>query len=170
MVVFGTYQIFQLLTQQKIEIPAVHLARYGEGMNKKGYTVNFKTRMHFKDKKSRYPNGFGELQPLTELMIVPIVVVKCMFIAATTANANRNILALNTAKCQLESSAPRSTVNAEVVMVLAADMLKTIAEYSKSDRAEFIRTVQEAQNARQTTNVTKQKKRLAIARKKSCRA
>ena len=59
-------------------MPAVHLARYGEGVNKNktfadiyrwsastvveilkkreylGHTVNFKTRKHFKDKKSHY--------------------------------------------------------------------------------------------------------------------
>ena len=31
---FGPYQISQLLKQQKIEIPSVHLARHGEGVNK----------------------------------------------------------------------------------------------------------------------------------------
>lgn len=75
---FGPYQIAQLLKQQKIEIPSVHLARHGEGVNKNkavkdiygwgssavvqilkkreylGHTVNFKTRKHFKDKKSHY--------------------------------------------------------------------------------------------------------------------
>lgn len=75
---FGPYQISQLLKQQKVEIPSVHLARYGEGVNKNktvkdiygwgssavvqvlkkreylGHTVNFKTRKHFKDKKSHY--------------------------------------------------------------------------------------------------------------------
>ena len=75
---FGPYQISQLLKQQKVEIPSVHLARYGEGVNKNktvkdiygwgsstivnilkkreylGHTINFKTRKHFKDKKSHY--------------------------------------------------------------------------------------------------------------------
>jgi DNA invertase Pin-like site-specific DNA recombinase len=74
----GPYQIAQQLTTDKVEIPAVHLARYGEGVNKNksfkdiygwgsstivnilkkreylGHTVNFKTRKHFKDKKSHY--------------------------------------------------------------------------------------------------------------------
>ena len=52
-------------------------------------------------------------------------------------------------------------------MALVADMLKAIAACSKSDRAEFIRTVQEAQTAQQTTNVTKQKKRLTMAEKRA---
>jgi hypothetical protein len=74
----GPYQIAQQLTADKVEIPAVHLARNGEGVNKNktfkdiygwgsstivnilkkreylGHTVNFKTHKHFKDKKSHY--------------------------------------------------------------------------------------------------------------------
>ena len=74
----GPYQIAQQLTSAKVEIPAVHLARHGEGVNQNktfkniygwgsstivnilkkreylGHTVNFKTRKHFKDKKSHY--------------------------------------------------------------------------------------------------------------------
>ena len=75
---YGPYQIATRLSQEKIEIPSVHLARYGEGVNKNkavkdpcgwgasavvqilkkreylGHTVNFKTQKHFKDKKSHY--------------------------------------------------------------------------------------------------------------------
>ena len=72
---YGPYQILQ---QQKVEIPSVHLARHSEGVNRGksvkdiygwgssaivnilkkreylGHTINFKTRKHFKDKKSHY--------------------------------------------------------------------------------------------------------------------
>lgn len=77
---YGPYQISQLLAEDKIEIPAVHMARLGNGLwqgrvdkipdpynwgsstvvgilKKREYlgeTVNFKTRKHFKDKKSHY--------------------------------------------------------------------------------------------------------------------
>ena len=75
---YGPYQIATKLSEEKIEMTAVHLARYGEGVNKNktfadiyrwsastvveilkkreylGHTVNFKTRKHFKDKKSHY--------------------------------------------------------------------------------------------------------------------
>ena len=75
---YGPYQISQILKNDKVEIPSVHLARHGEGVNKTktvkdiygwgsstivhllkkreylGHTVNFKTRKHFKDKKSHY--------------------------------------------------------------------------------------------------------------------
>ncbi len=71
---YGPYQIAARLAADKIEIPSVHLARYGEGANKNkavkgpyvwgssavvhilkkreylGHMVNFKTQKHFKDK------------------------------------------------------------------------------------------------------------------------
>jgi DNA invertase Pin-like site-specific DNA recombinase len=74
----GPYQIAQKLGEDKVLIPAAHLATHGEGVNKNktfkniygwssstivhllqkyeylGHTVNFKTRKHFKDKKSHY--------------------------------------------------------------------------------------------------------------------
>jgi len=75
---YGPYQIACKLTEQKIEMPSVHMAKHGEGVNKNktfkdpcgwcssavvhilrnreylGHTCNFKTRKHFKDKKSHY--------------------------------------------------------------------------------------------------------------------
>ena len=74
----GPYQIATLLQEKKVEIPAVHMARFGQGNNRHktfkdiygwcsstvvgilkkreylGHTVNFKTQKHFKDKKSHY--------------------------------------------------------------------------------------------------------------------
>ncbi|BBH26801.1 hypothetical protein SG0102_17350 [Intestinibaculum porci] len=75
---YGPYQIACKLSADRIEIPVVHLARFNEVVNhskpvkdpygwgsstivnilKKreylGHTINFKTRKHFKDKKSHY--------------------------------------------------------------------------------------------------------------------
>ena len=75
---YGPYRISVMLEQNKVEIPGAHMARYGQGLyqhkvfadpyhwssstvagilRKKeylGHTVNFKTRKHFKDKKSHY--------------------------------------------------------------------------------------------------------------------
>jgi DNA invertase Pin-like site-specific DNA recombinase len=75
---YGPYQIAQKLKEQKILIPAAHMAQFDEGVNKNkmfkdpcgwgsstivhllkkreylGHTVNFKTRKHYKDKKSHY--------------------------------------------------------------------------------------------------------------------
>ena len=224
---FGPYQISQLLTQQRTEIPAVHMARYGEGVNKSktfkdpcgwcsstivqilkkreylGHTVNFKTRKHFKDKKSkyadesewtifenthepiidqeifenvqrirgsvrRYPDGFGELQPLTGLMYCADCGSK-MYVHRTS-NGKRTPQYTCSAYSRVPVGFLCSTqhrINAEVVMVLVADMLRATADYSKSDRADFIRTVQETQTAQQTANIAKQKKRLAVAEKRA---
>ena len=54
-------------------------------------------------------------------------------------------------------------INAEVVLTLIADMLRAIAEYSKNDRAQFIRAVTEAQETQQKGDVAKKKKRLVVA-------
>ena len=75
---YGPYQIACKLSADRIAIPVVHLARFNEGVNRSkpvkdpygwgsstivnilkkreylGHTINFKTRKHFKDKKSHY--------------------------------------------------------------------------------------------------------------------
>lgn len=75
---YGPYQIAQKLSEERIPIPAYHQAQLGVGLHQNrefkdpyhwgsstvchilakreylGHTVNFKTRKHFKDKKSHY--------------------------------------------------------------------------------------------------------------------
>ena len=75
---YGPYQIASMLEQDKVEIPGVHMAKFGQGLHQTskikdpyhwssstivsilrkqeylGHTVNFKTAKHFKDKKSHY--------------------------------------------------------------------------------------------------------------------
>ena len=75
---YGPYQIAKKLSEDRILIPSAYLAQHDEGVNKNktfkdvygwgsssvveilkkreylGHTVNFKTRKHFKDKKSHY--------------------------------------------------------------------------------------------------------------------
>jgi len=58
-------------------------------------------------------------------------------------------------------------INAEVILTLIADMLKVIAEFSKNDRAEFIKTVIEAQETQKNGDIIKKKKRLATAQKRA---
>ena len=57
-------------------------------------------------------------------------------------------------------------INEDVVLSLVSEMLKSIAEYAKHDRAEFVRVVQEAQSSQQTTEVRKQRTRLATAKQR----
>ena len=58
-------------------------------------------------------------------------------------------------------------INAEVVLTLIADMLGAIAEYSKNDRAEFIKAVQDAQETQRSSVIAKKKKRLVLAQKRA---
>lgn len=46
-------------------------------------------------------------------------------------------------------------------------MLRAIADYSKNNRAEFVRTVQETQAAQHASDISKKKKRLAAAQKRA---
>ncbi len=224
---YGPYQIAQQLSADKVEMPAVHLARYGEGVNKNktfadiyrwsastvveilkkreylGHTINFKTRKHFKDKKShyvdqsewtifentheaiidqetfdnvqrirgnarRYPDGFGEAHPLTGLMYCADCGGK-MYVHRTY-NGKRipQYTCGQYGKYPIGSLCPtQHRIKAEVVLTLIADMLRAIAEYSRNDRAEFIRTVQETQAAQQTADISQKRKRLATAQKRA---
>ena len=84
-----------------------------------------------------------------------------MFTEPTTENATRSLLAASTASTLSAPFAPhKHRIRAEAVLTLITDMLRAIAEYSKNDRAEFIRTVQETQAAQQTADISKKRKRL----------
>ena len=224
---YGPYQIASKLKSEKVLIPSAYLAQHGEGVNKNktfkdvygwgssticnilekreylGHTINFKTRKHFKDKKShyvdesewtifentheaiidqetfdnvqriranvrRYPDGWGEAHPLTGLMY------------CADCGGKMYVHRVNNGKrdpqftCSQYSKIPCGTlcgtqhrIRAEAVLTLITDMLRAIAEYSKNDRAEFIRTVQETQAAQQTADISKKRKRLAAAQKRA---
>ncbi len=224
---FGPYQIAQQLKQQKVEIPSAHLARYGEGVNKNktfkdiygwgsstivnilekreylGHTINFKTRKHFKDKKShyvpedewtifentheaiidqdtfdnvqrirgnvrRYPDGWGEVAPLTGLLYCADCGGK-MYVHRIN-NGKR----ISQYTCSQYSKIPvgelcktQHRISEDVVMTLITDMLQAIAAYAKHDRSEFVKAVQEAQAQQQTSDITKSQKRLATAQKRA---
>ena len=223
---YGPYQIASKMKEEKVLIPSAYLARHGEGVNKNktfkdvygwgassvveilkkreylGHTVNFKTRKHFKDKKShyvpedewtifenthepiidqptfdlvqkirgnvrRYPNGWGEAAPLTGLLYCADCGGK-MYVHRTN-NGKR----ISQYTCSQYSKVPvgklcttQHRINEDVVLSLISDMLKAIAEYAKHDRAEFVRVVQKAQSSQQTTEVRKQRTRLATAKQR----
>ena len=223
---YGPYQIASKLSEEKILIPAAHFAKHDEGVNKNktfkdvygwgsstivhilkkreylGHTCNFKTRKHFKDKKShyvpedewtifentheaiidqqtydlvqkirgnvrRYPDGWGEVAPLTGLMYCADCGGK-MYVHRTN-NGKR----ISQYTCSRYTKIPCGTlcktqhrINEDVVLSLVSDMLKAIAQYAKLDRAEFVRVVQEAQSSQQTAEIKKQRTRLAAARQR----
>ena len=212
---YGPYQISKLLSEAKVEIPAVHLARFHEGVNRTkpvkdpygwgsstivsilkkreylGHTINFKTRKHFKDKKShyvdesewtifentheaiidqetfdnvqriranvqRYPDGWGEDHPLTGLMYCADCGGKMYVHRVNNGKRDPQFICSQYSKYPIGSLCPtQHRIRAEAVLTLITDMLRAIAGYSKNDRAEFIRTVQETQAAQQTADISK---------------
>ena len=224
---YGPYQIANRLSQEKIEIPSLHLSHYGEGVNQSktfknaygwgsstivnilkkreylGHTVNFKTRKHFKDKKShyvdesewtifenthaaiieqeiyenvqrirsnvkRYPDGWGEAAPLTGLLYCADCGGK-MYVHRTN-NGKR----ISQYTCSRYSKVPvgvlcktQHRINESAVLTLVSDMLRAIAEYSRNDRAEFIKAVQETQAEQQAGDITRKRKRLVIAQRQA---
>ena len=224
---YGPYQIACKLSADRIEIPVVHLARFNEGVNRSkpvkdpygwgsstivnilkkreylGHTINFKTRKHFKDKKShyvsedewmifentheaiidqqtfdlaqkirsnvrRYPNGWGEAAPLTGLLYCADCGGK-MYVHRTN-NGKR----VSQYTCSNYTKVPCGTlchtqhrINESAVLTLVSDTLRAIAEYSRNDRTEFIHTVQEMQVAQQSADISKKRRRLAAAQKRT---
>ena len=55
----------------------------------------------------------------------------------------------------------------KTVLSLVSDMLQAISDYAKSDRAAFIREVQEAQASQQDSDIRKKRRRLAAAQKRA---
>ena len=215
---YGPYQIAKKLSEDKILIPSAYLAQHNEGVNKNktfkdvygwgsstivnlldkreylGHTVNFKTRKHFKDKKShyvpedewtifentheaiisqetfdlaqkirskvrRYPDGWGEAAPLTGLLYCADCGGK-MYVHRTN-NGKR----ISQYTCSQYTKVPCGTlcktqhrINEDVVLSLVSDMLRAIAEYA--------RVVQEAQSSQQTSEVKKQRTRLATSKQR----
>ena len=168
-----------------------------------GHTINFKTRKHFKDKKShyvdesewtifentheaiidqetfdnvqriranvrRYPDGWGEAHPLTGLMYCADCGGKMYVHRVNNGKRDPQFTCSQYSKYPIGALCPtQHRIRAEAVLTLITDMLRAIAEYSKNDRAEFIRTVQETQAAQQTADISKKRKRLAAAQKRA---
>ena len=224
---YGPYQIACKLSADRIEIPVVHLARFNEGVNRSkpvkdpygwgsstivnilkkreylGHTINFKTRKHFKDKKShyvsedewtifentheaiidqqtfdlaqkirsnvrRYPNGWGEAAPLTGLLYCADCGGKMYVHRTNNGKRVSQYTCSNYTKVPCGTLCPtQHRINESAVLTLVSDTLRAIAEYSRNDRAEFIRTVQETQVAQQTADISKKRKRLAAAQKRA---
>ena len=224
---YGPYQIATQLTKDKVEIPSVHLARFNEGVNRTkpvkdiygwgsstivhilkkreylGHTVNFKTRKHFKDKKShyvdesewtifenthdaiisqetfdnvqrirgnvkRYPDGWGEAAPLTGLMYCADCGGKMYVHRSNNGKRVHQYTCAQYGKVPIGTLCPtQHRINESAVLTLVSDMLRAIADYSKNNRAEFVRTVQETQAAQQASDISRKKKRLAAAQKRA---
>ena len=115
----------------------------------------------------RYPNGYGEAAPLTGLLYCADCGGK-MYVHRTN-NGKR----ISQYTCGQYSKTPvgvlcptQHRINESVVLDLVSGMLQAIADYAQSDRAAFIREVQEAQASQQDSDIKKKKRRLAAAAQK----
>ena len=222
----GPYQIANQLKSEKVLIPSAYLALHNEGVNKNkkfkdvygwsssavveilkkreylGHTINFKTRKHFKDKKShyvpenewtifentheaiidqatfdlvqkirgnvrRYPNGRGEVAPLTGLLFCADCGGK-MYVHRTN-NGKR----ISQYTCGQYSKVPVGTlcktqhrINESVILELISDLLRAIAAFEKHDRNEFIRVVQEAREQQYAAVMREKRTRMAAAKQR----
>ena len=166
-------------------------------------TVNFKTRKHFKDKKShyvdesewtifenthepiitqelfdnvqriranvrRYPDGWGEAAPLTGLLYCADCGGKMYVHRVNNGKRVSQYTCSRYSKVPIGELCPtQHRINERVVLDLVSSMLRAIADYARTDRAAFIRTVQETQAQQQDSDVKKKKKRLAAAQKRA---
>ena len=90
-----------------------------------------------------------------------------MSTAPTTASAFLNTPAHSTPKFLAERSARPSTVSMKMwYCPLFPKCSKPLPNMQSIDRAEFVRVVQEAQSSQQTTEVKKQRIRLAAAKQR----
>lgn len=228
----GPYQICCILKEEKVPIPAYYLAQKGAGLHQKysfpnpynwgsstvcgilkkqeylGHTVNFKTRKHFKDKKSHYvdesqwtiientheriidqatfdnvqrlrggikrrPDGWGYTHPLSGLLFCADCGGKLYIHRIYNGKDKPTAVCGNYAKAYDKVSAAQvkcesgHRIDAATLMALIRDVVKAIADYAKTDKAGFIKSVQETLAAQQTNEVKKQKKRLAICKKRA---
>ena len=127
----------------------------------------FDLAQKIRSKVRRYPDGWGEAAPLTGLLYCADCGGK-MYVHRTN-NGKR----ISQYTCSQYTKVPCGTlcktqhrINEDVVLSLVSDMLRAIAEYAKHDRAEFVRVVQEAQSSQQTSEVKKQRTRLATSKQR----
>lgn len=224
---FGPYQIAHLLKEERIEIPGAHLARHGQGLHQNtvfkdlygwgsstvvailkkreylGHTVNFKTRKHFKDKKShyvtednwvvfentqepiidqetfdtvqrirqnvkRYPDGWGEVHPLTGLMYCSDCGAKMYVHRSHCGKRVANYT------CSAYGKVPVGTlcksqhrIREENVLKLIQTLLKAIVENYNLDRDAFIETIRALHEEKSAQDLSRQKAVLETAKRRA---
>lgn len=222
----GPYQICCILQSDKVLIPGAHMAKYGAGLHQKtvfqnpyrwcsstvcgilkkreylGHTVNFKTRKHFKDKKSHYvnerewsvientheaiideetfdnvqrirggikrrPDGWGYVHPLSGLLFCADCGGKLYVHRIYNGKDKPQYVCGNYTKADDRRCPSAHRIDASTVAELIVHTLKAISDYAKTDRAAFIKSVQERLATRQTSEMKKQKRRLLVCEKRT---
>ena len=115
----------------------------------------------------RYPNGWGEVAPLTGLLYCADCGAKMYVHRINNGKRISQYTCSAYSKYPIASLCPtQHRINESVVLELISSMLRAIMEFSKTDREEFMRTVQEAQEQAVDGDICKKKSRLAAAKKR----
>ena len=223
----GPYQIAKILSDEKIEVPAYYHQKLGIGLWKTreimnpytwgsstivhilcnpsylGHTVNYRTRKHFKDKKShyvdsdqwtiientqepivdqetfdnvqrlrsnirRYPNGWGETNPLSGLLYCADCGAVMYVHRMNNGKRIPQFTCSNYSKTPVGSLCPtQHRINGDVVMTLVKETLKELITFSQEDEEEFIRLVKETVASRQDRGAKEKEYRLDSFKKRS---
>lgn len=115
----------------------------------------------------RYPNGWGEIHPLTGLMYCADCGAK-MYVHRTS-NGKR----IPQYTCSAYGKVPvgsrcktQHRINADSVIELIKSMLKAIVEYLNTDREGFLRVIQETQAVQRSADFNKKKERKDFVEKR----
>ena len=220
----GPYQICCALKEAKVPIPGYYHAQKGMGLHQRhkfpdpynwpsttvcnilrrkeylGHTVNFRTRKHFKDKKSHYvdesewtiienthepiidqilfdnvqrirgnikrrPDGWGYLHPLSGLMYCADCGGKLYVHRIYNYKDKPTAVCGNYAKgsaviCSGIVCASPHRIDTTTLTEIVKHTIKAIADYAKSDKSAFIKSVQEMMAEQNTDAIKNQSKRL----------
>ena len=104
----------------------------------------------------RYADGFGEAAPLTGLIYCADCGGKMYVHRTYNGKRTPQYTCSQYSKVPVGTRCPTQHRIAEkIVLSLVSDMLQAISDYAKSDRAAFIREVQEAQASQQDSDIRK---------------
>lgn len=223
----GPYQIANILSDEKIEVPGYYHQKLGIGLWKTreiknpytwgsstivhilsnpsylGHTVNFRTRKHFKDKKShyvssdqwtiirntqepiidqqtfdnvqrlrsnirRYPNGWGEINPLSGLLYCADCGAVMYVHRMNNGKRIPQFTCSNYSKIPVGTLCPtQHRINGDVVMTLVKETLKELISFSKEDEEEFVRLVMEKAASEQDSTEKEKAYRIESLKRRS---
>ena len=120
----------------------------------------------------RRPDGWGYVHPLSGLMFCADCGGKLYVHRIVNGKDRPQYVCGNYAKSSavIKSGIVCESghrIDAATAMELVRDTLKRIADYAKTDKAAFTKSVQELLAAQQTDEIKKQKKRLAVCKKRA---
>ncbi|GHV57748.1 hypothetical protein FACS1894216_22310 [Synergistales bacterium] len=115
----------------------------------------------------RYPDGLGDVHPLTWLVRCADCGGKLYVHRIYNGKDNPQYVCGNYTKTNPDKKCSGAhRISADMLMKLVAETLRDVTRYAKSDRDAFVRRVQETLSAKQTGEIKAQKKRLADCKRR----